>query len=212
MSSFIYNEKQLRHGCLYNPKLPLDKHILPVISTTRSSRQAETRELYYIFINYTIKESHLKKQGKPKNPQKIPTTTTRKPTPKQERILNTKQDHPELTTREIAAICDTGHSHVIATFQRYHVDQVHIEEFKSHRADIFAGLQHRLLQSVTDTDIKKAPMGTRVLAAAQLYDKEQIERGHGADARPLVMIQINTAVDKPVDNLIPNNINIIEAK
>ena len=152
----------------------------------------------------------MKKQGKPKK------TTTRRPTLKQERILNTKQDHPELTTREIAAICDTGHSHVIATFQRYHVDQVHIGEFKSHRADIFAGLQHRLLQSVTDTDIKKAPMGSRVLAAAQLYDKEQIERGHGADARPLVMIQINTGkpepVDKTVDNLIPNHINTIEVR
>jgi hypothetical protein len=66
---------------------------------------------------------------------------------------------------------------------------------------VFAGLQQQILASITAEDIKKAPLGTRVLASAQLYDKEQLERGHGADARPLVMIQINTAkVDNPVDN------------
>jgi hypothetical protein len=103
------------------------------------------------------------------------TTTTKKPTPKQSNILKTKQEHPGLTTREIAAICDTGHTHVIATLQRYGIDRTHVEDFKKHRADIFAGLQHRLINSVTDDDIKKSPMGSRILAVAQLFDKERLQ-------------------------------------
>ena len=127
------------------------------------------------------------------------TKTTRRPTPKQERILNTKQDHPELTTREIAAICDTGHSHVIATFQRYMINQTETNDYKSHRADIFAGIQHKILASVSDEDIKKASLFQKAGVVGLLYDKEQAERGlSDNNTRPLVMIQIR--VDKPVDN------------
>ena len=50
------------------------------------------------------------------------------------------------------------------------------EIFKRYRADIFSELQRRLLGSIADDDIKKAPMGSRVLAAAQIYDKERLER------------------------------------
>ena len=115
----------------------------------------------------------MKKQGKPK---KTTTATTRKPTPKQERILNAKQDHPELTTREIAAICDTGHSHVIATFQRYMISQIETNDYKSHRADIFAGIQHKILASVSDDDIKKASLFQKAGVVGLLYDKERLER------------------------------------
>ncbi len=49
--------------------------------------------------------------------------------------------------------------------------------WKSHRADILSHAQLRLLSGVTDDKIKKAPAGSLVLAACQLYDKERIERG-----------------------------------
>jgi len=145
-------------------------------------------------------------------PSQPPQKRTRRPTPKQELILKTKQAHPDLNTVETAALCNTDHSHVVKTLQRYGINRRALNDYKNHRADVFAGLGMRLITSVTDADIKKAPMGTRVLAAAQLYDKEQLERGHGADARPLVVIQINTAVDKAVDNSNHNNINTIEVK
>ena len=61
------------------------------------------------------------------------------------------------------------------TLARYGIEKGQVEEYKAHRADVFAGIQHRLLASCTDEDIKKAPMGSRVLAAAQLYDKERLE-------------------------------------
>jgi transcriptional regulator with XRE-family HTH domain len=49
--------------------------------------------------------------------------------------------------------------------------------FKQHKADILARLQERILVSIDDAEIQKAPFGTKVLAVAQLIDKERLERG-----------------------------------
>jgi hypothetical protein len=106
-----------------------------------------------------------------------PTKPTKQPTHKQAVILKTKREHPTLTTREIAAIAETGHSHVIDTLRRYGIDTTHLDQYKRHRADIFAGLQHRMLISVTNDDIQKTPAIQRITGAAILYDKERLERG-----------------------------------
>ena len=134
------------------------------------------------------------------------TTTTKKPTTKQQHIVDVKQDHPSLTTREIAAICDTGHSHVVQTLQRYGVNQQEVEDYRTHRSDVLAGLQHRLIKSVTDDDIKKAPLGSRVLAAAQLYDKERLETGKTTGNLAVVQFQM-PAPDPVPDELKAVNIN-----
>jgi len=104
------------------------------------------------------------------------TNTTKKPTHKQAVILQTKQEHPDLTTREIAKIADTDHTHVIKTLQRYGIDRVHVNRYKSHRADILAGMQEKLMNSITKADIKKAPMRDKVVSVGILYDKERLER------------------------------------
>jgi hypothetical protein len=93
----------------------------------------------------------------------------------------TAQEHPELSTREIGKLAESDHSTVVRTLQRYHIERAEVEDYKHHRADILAGLQHRLLASCTDADIQKSPMGSRILAAAQLYDKERLERGQSTD-------------------------------
>jgi len=49
--------------------------------------------------------------------------------------------------------------------------------FIDNRADILAHTQLRLLKQLDDDRLKKAPAGTLVLAACQLYDKERLERG-----------------------------------
>lgn len=49
--------------------------------------------------------------------------------------------------------------------------------FIDHRADILAHTQLRLLSELDDERLKKAPAGSLVLAACQLYDKERLERG-----------------------------------
>ena len=48
--------------------------------------------------------------------------------------------------------------------------------FKENRADIFAILQARLLNSLTDDDIKRIPPGSRFTGVGILYDKERLER------------------------------------
>jgi hypothetical protein len=110
-----------------------------------------------------------RKVGRPRS------TKDTKPTPKQHIILQTKQEHPNLTTREVAAIAQTDHAHVVRTLQRYGIKKADLDAFKANRGDILAGMQLRLLNSITDADIKKAPMGSRVLAAAQLFDKERLQ-------------------------------------
>ena len=95
----------------------------------------------------------------------------------QGKIIRVAIQNPGLSTREIGALADCSHVNVINTLRVYGVDKGQMEEYKNHRADILAGLQGRLLASVTDEDVKKSPLGSRVLAACQLYDKERLERG-----------------------------------
>ena len=52
-----------------------------------------------------------------------------------------------------------------------------IKVFQDNRADILSGLQAKLLSHVDEARLKKAPVGSLVLAACQLYDKERLERG-----------------------------------
>ena len=108
--------------------------------------------------------------------KKQSTITTKRPTHKQAVILKTKQEHPNLTTREIAAIAETDHTHVIKTLQRYGIERVYVDRYKHHRADILAGMQERLINSITVSDIKKAPMRDKVVSVGILYDKERLER------------------------------------
>jgi len=94
-----------------------------------------------------------------------------------QKILEIKQANPNLTTRQIGELTDCDHSHVVRVLQRHNLEMQRIIEFKENRADIFAGLQDRLLSSITEDEIKKAPVGSRILGACQIYDKERIERG-----------------------------------
>lgn len=104
------------------------------------------------------------------------TKTTKRLTNRQKIVLKTKAEHPDLTTREIGAIAECSHVSVINTLRRYGIEREHVDNFKRTRADILAGLQEKILNSLTDEDIQKAPMGSRVLAACQLFDKERLER------------------------------------
>lgn len=62
--------------------------------------------------------------------------------------------------------------------------------FKAKRADVLAEMQRKIMDRCTVTDIKSATMLQKVTAVGILYDKEQIERGRGGDARPMIVIQI----------------------
>lgn len=92
-------------------------------------------------------------------------------------VIDTFQKAPQLSHSEIATLNDCDRTTVCKILTDYRIEKAELEEFKSNRADILAGLQLRLTKTITDEEIKKAPLGTRILASCQLYDKERIERG-----------------------------------
>ena len=92
-------------------------------------------------------------------------------------IIEIKTAHPDLQPTEIGKMVGCSHVNVINTLKRYGIDQQATENFKTSRADIFAGLQERILKSITDEAIKKTPAIQLVTAASILYDKERLERG-----------------------------------
>ncbi len=91
--------------------------------------------------------------------------------------LTVKMRKSGMSYTDIAKAQGCSRANIIQVLARYAISQEHTEDFKAHRADILAGLQGKLIQSITPDDIKKAPLGSKVLAVAQLYDKERLERG-----------------------------------
>ena len=52
-----------------------------------------------------------------------------------------------------------------------------VDDFKKHKADIMAIHQNRILQSVTETNLKDAKLRDKAIAFGILFDKERLERG-----------------------------------
>ncbi len=106
---------------------------------------------------------------------------------KTRQILTLATTTPALPS-EIASSLNTSEANVSYTLQRYGIQPKRLESFKKNRANILAAWQMRILKYVTDEKLKNAAPGSLVLAACQLYDKEQIERGGSSDSRPLVIV------------------------
>ena len=113
-------------------------------------------------------------------------------TPKQKQIISLHKQHPNASGREIARRAGTDPSYTIGVLQRYGFIDKNIQDYKAHRADILAGLQQRIISSITTKDIEKAPVGSRILAIAQLYDKERLERGLSNAEQPIMIIVKNS--------------------
>lgn len=69
--------------------------------------------------------------------------------------------------------------------------------FIDHRGDILANLQMKLLSHVDDERLKKAPAGSLVLAACQLYDKERLERGQSTEITDIRSLSATIHTDLP---------------
>lgn len=109
---------------------------------------------------------------------------------KSQAIIDIKTKHPDMTPSEIGQMVDCTPSNVVQTLQRYKIDPKAVENYKERRADIFAGLQERILNSITDEAIKKTPAIQLVTAASILYDKERLERGQSTSNESIIVTQI----------------------
>jgi hypothetical protein len=155
----------------------------------------------------------------PDKSQSTPATLT--PTPTQAKILSVKAEYPDLSTRKIAAITDTDHSTVSKCLTRYGIDYGAVESYQKHRADIFDGLAHRIITSITDSDIKASSLLQRLSGLGIIYDKMRIERGL-SDSASKPMVQINivspystpipsiTCSTQPIDNTIHSDSSIVD--
>jgi hypothetical protein len=80
-----------------------------------------------------------------------------------------------LSFSQIAKIVGCSKVNVSLRLKYAGYDQGEIKIYKKNRANIFAWMQDKLLSSITEDDIKKTPVGSRILGVAQLYDKERLE-------------------------------------
>lgn len=95
---------------------------------------------------------------------------------KAEAILTLTTTTPA-TPIEIAESVDTSISNVSHTLKRYGITPNTVESFKNNRAEIFAGLQEKILKTINEDAIKDASVLQRITSAGILYDKERLERG-----------------------------------
>jgi transposase len=72
--------------------------------------------------------------------------------------------------------------------------------FVKNRTEILQNTQRRLLNSINDEDIKKTPVGSRVLAFAQLYDKERLETDQST-SNQAVMLGLDKSVRQGLTGL-----------
>lgn len=113
---------------------------------------------------------------------------TDKLTPKQEKILTLKTQNPNATGTEIAKLANADVSYTIEILERYGLTSKKIDDYKANRADIWAGLQHRLLSSINQADIEKATIQQRIVSAGIAHDKELELTGNKRDVTPMVII------------------------
>jgi hypothetical protein len=139
-----------------------------------------------------------------KNKQKITNTTkkVRLRTPRQIKILDVKQCNPNITVREIAKIADCSHVTVVNTLKKYYIDKQDVDNYRKYRGDILAGVQHRIIRSITDDNIKDMPVGQRIMSYGILYDKERLERNQATaitDDMSSIIDRIESRYTKAID-------------
>jgi hypothetical protein len=82
-----------------------------------------------------------------------------------------------LSYKQIASIVGCSHVNVLMRLQSRSIDIDDVEVFKDNEGLILSQLRHRLISNITDTEIKKAPLATKMMAYGIAYDKYRLEMG-----------------------------------
>ena len=138
------------------------------------------------------------KEKKPKKPKKRltkwDTQIIRKPRKctKAEAILTLTTTTPA-TPIQIAESLDTSISNVSHCLKRYGIEPNDQESYKNHRAEIYAGIQEKILKRINLPEIKiesAKEFQQAMTGFGILYDKERLERGQSAGEKPLIQVNI----------------------
>ena len=82
-----------------------------------------------------------------------------------------------LSLRDIGKLLGCTHQNIAFRLQAITEEMEGLEAFKTHKADTLAVIQSRLLNSLTDDELKKTHPYQRVGMFGILHDKEKNERG-----------------------------------
>ena len=81
------------------------------------------------------------------------------------------------THETIAKATGCARESVSRALKRFGLTTQNIIDYRENRADVLAGLQAKILASVTTADLRKANLRDKVISAGVLYDKERLETG-----------------------------------
>ena len=86
-----------------------------------------------------------------------------------------------LSIDQIAKIVGCNKSNIWARLEQVGYTPQTLDQFTTNRADIFAFVQSKLLNSLDADAIQKMQPYQRVIALSVLYDKERLERGKSTE-------------------------------
>jgi hypothetical protein len=102
---------------------------------------------------------------------------------------------------QIAAATASSTAQVAHVMQRYGIQPKRLETFKKFRADIYAGIQLKILRHITQAGLEKASVNNLAYAATQFSQMERLERGQ-ASAIIGHGIALSPALQDAVDRIV----------
>jgi hypothetical protein len=103
--------------------------------------------------------------------------------------------------REIEEITGTDHVQVYREIAKL-LPNDETEEYKKHRADIFAEAQRKILVSCTPKDLKKSSFKDKIISTGILFDKERLERNLSTNNHSILFSLVEAACQSRGEGLI----------
>jgi len=115
-----------------------------------------------------------------------------------------------LSERKIAKLLDCSNINIHNRLKAYKSEIQGIEPFKRNRADIFAIVQSKIINKISEKDIAKASLLQKATTIGILHDKEQKERGLIGDDSTKTVYQFirNIKIQMEVGETRPEPIDI----
>jgi transcriptional regulator len=79
-----------------------------------------------------------------------------------------------LSQRDIAKYQDCNVANINRVLQRYGLEQRTIKDYESNQTEIFLGLQEKIIKTINDKEIEKAPLQVKMLGLGLIFDKTRL--------------------------------------
>lgn len=158
------------------------------------------------------KQPPINKQTKPKVllPKKTALTPHKSTAPRYipiEDLIQASEDNPNLSEMKIAKLFDLHPSTVSSRFRHAGYTPKRLKRYKDNKANIWDFHASKILNSVTNRDIKKASMLQRYTAAGICNDKAMVERGQMPVSKEKLVFEVVQHIDNRQINITPDRHN-----